>query len=101
MNELVSIVRRKLGKNKRTSHIPYAVGMIGGYCFDLLSRVTKKSFSISSVRVKKFCATTQFDAKKVQNLEFRPPHSLEEGLERTLQYEFLIKKQDSITFETE
>ena len=101
MNELVSIVRNKLGKNQSSPRIPYFVGMVGGYCFDLLSRLSGKSFPISAVRVKKFCATTQFDAGKVQSVGFHAPYSLQEGLERTLQYEFISEKQDSIIFETE
>ena len=32
--------------------------MTGGYCFDLLAKLTGKKLAVSSVRVKKFCATT-------------------------------------------
>jgi len=35
---------------------------MGGLSFDLLAKLTGKKFSVSAVRVKKFCATTQFDA---------------------------------------
>jgi hypothetical protein len=41
-----------------------------------------------SVRVKKFCAVTQFDSTKMQSSGFQPPFTLEEGLSRTLRYEF-------------
>ena len=41
------------------------LGMMGGYGFDFISVLSGKKFSISSVRVQKFCATTQFDASKV------------------------------------
>ncbi len=37
---------------------------MGGYCFDILAKLTGKKLTVSSVRVKKFCATTEFDAKK-------------------------------------
>lgn len=43
---------------------------------------------MSSVRVKKFCAITQFDSIRIQESGFKPAFSLEEGLTRTLQYEF-------------
>jgi nucleoside-diphosphate-sugar epimerase len=101
MNELVSLVREKIGKPKSIHKIPYFIGMFGGYCFDLLSWISGKNLRISSVRVRKFCATTQFDATKVMSSGFKPPFTLHEGLERTLQYEFISEKQDSITFETE
>lgn len=68
--------------------IPYWLGLAGGFALDALSKVTGKQFPISAVRVKKFCATTRFDAGKVRRNGFSPPYSLEEGLRRTLQYEF-------------
>ena len=101
MNELVALVRSKLGKKKSTLRIPYFLGMAGGYFFDALSKLSRKSFSVSSVRVKKFCATTQFDANSASNSGFNPPFTIQEGLERTLQHEFISKQQDNITFKTE
>jgi nucleoside-diphosphate-sugar epimerase len=101
MNELISLVREKLGKSKHTLRIPYFVGMSGGYFFDLLAKVTGKSFSISSVRVKKFCATTQFNAGKAHSSGFHAPYSLQEGLEKTLHFEFVSKQKDTITFVSE
>ena len=62
--------------------------MLGGYGFDVLAKVTRKKLSVSSVRVKKFCAVTQFDSIRIQESGFKPTFSLEEGLTRTLQYEF-------------
>jgi len=101
MNELVSLVKDKIGKSRSTPKISYFVGMMGGYCFDILSKITGRNFPVSSVRVKKFCATTQFDSTLVTESGFKAPFTLQEGLERTLQYEFISKQQDSITFETE
>jgi len=86
--ELVSIVGRVLNKRIPTIRIPYRIGMFGGYCFDALSRITGKKLAISSVRVKKFCAVTQFDASRVEASGFEPEFTLEEGLERMLRCEF-------------
>ena len=80
--------------------IPYLFGMIGGYCFDFMSVLLRRKFSISSVRVKKFCATTQYDASKVHSV-FKPPYTLEEGLHKTLEHEFIDKQEDDILFYTE
>lgn len=101
MNELVSEVETSLNKKIPSIHFPYFMGMLGGYCFDLLSNFTGKKYSISSVRVKKFCATTQFDASKITNSGFNAPYSLSQGLDRTLKYEFLNSKKDDVTFITE
>lgn len=101
MNQLVAEVEKSLDKKIPSVHLPYAAGMLGGFCFDLLSKVTGKKYAISSVRVKKFCATTQFDAMKVHSSGFTAPYSLSEGLDRTLKYEFVHDKKDDITFITE
>jgi len=45
--------------------------------------------SISSVRVKKFCAVTKYDSSKAMSIGFTPPFTLEEGLKRMLEAEFL------------
>lgn len=101
MNQLVAEVEASLNKKIPSAHLPYSVGMLGGYCFDLLSKITGKKFAISSVRVKKFCATTQFDATKVHNSGFVAPYTLSQGLDRTLQYEFVSLDKDNITFSSE
>jgi len=88
MVELVSQVEQSLNRKVPSTRLPYWIGMIGGYVFDLLSFVFGISYSISSVRVKKFCSTTQFDAKKTHSSGFKAPHTLAEGLKGTLKNEF-------------
>ncbi len=89
MNELVNQVEKSLGRKMPTVRLPYWLGLVGGYSFDLLSFLTRKKYSVSSIRVKKFCATTQFDATKAHSSGFKAPFTLSEGLDRTLKYEFL------------
>jgi nucleoside-diphosphate-sugar epimerase len=100
-NDLVTLVGKVLNKHIPAMHIPVWMGMMGGYCFDLLAIVTRKKLSISSVRIKKFCATTQFDSTKAFNSGFTPTYSLGEGLTKTLEFEFVHEKSDNIIFETE
>lgn len=88
MNDLVYHVGNALNKHIPTVHFPYWLGMLGGYSFDLLAKITRKKLSVSSVRVKKFCAVTQFGSVRLQESGFKPTFTLEEGLTRTLQYEF-------------
>ncbi|MEG1607972.1 MAG: NAD-dependent epimerase/dehydratase family protein [Mucinivorans sp.] len=101
MNELVDHVSKVLKKHIPSTHFPYWAGMLAGYGFDLLAFVTHKKLTISSVRVKKFCATTQFNAQKAHASSFRAPYSLGQGLERTLEYEFVHPQPDQITFVSE
>ena len=100
MNELTQHIKKKMNIRLPKQKIPYWLGMIIGYGFDLLSIISRKKKSISSVRVKKFCATTQFDATKVKYI-FNPPFSLQEGLDKTLEHEFINPKQDEILFYSE
>jgi len=100
MTELSSKIQTKMGVNLTSKRLPYWLGMLFGYCFDAISFVTRKKTSISSVRVQKFCATTQFDATKVNSI-FKAPYTLEEGLNNTLEHEFINSKKDDILFYTE
>lgn len=101
MNELVEHVEKVLNKHIPSTHFPYWMGMLGGYCCDVLAKLTGKKLSISSVRVKKFCATTQYDATKVSLTNFKAPYTLGEGLARTLEFEFVHPQKDDIIFKSE
>ena len=100
MVELTQTIEEKMKIKLPSIKIPYILGMMGGYCFDLISLLSGKKFSISSVRVQKFCATTQFDASKVRSV-FKSPYTLEEGLNKTLEHEFINKQEDDILFYSE
>lgn len=101
MNDLVALVSDVLHKHIPATHFPYWMGMMGGYCFDALAFVTRKKLAISSVRVKKFCAVTQFDSSKAMSSGFVPPFTLKDGLARTLEFEFVHPKPDAIEFVSE
>ena len=100
MTELVKVIEAKMNISVPKVKIPYWLGMLGGYGFDFLSLVTRKNLSVSSVRVQKFCATTQFNADKVI-LNFKAPFTLEEGLNATLEHEFINPKKDEVLFYSE
>ncbi|WP_289994203.1 NAD-dependent epimerase/dehydratase family protein [Photorhabdus laumondii] len=88
MNELTNIICGALDKRKSNIKIPYTIGILGGYCFDILSKITGKEFPISSIRVKKFCARTQFKSNCIEETGFKAPVSLEQGITNTVQSEF-------------
>lgn len=87
--DLVSVIRRQLrGRDGRVPPIPKAVGLIGGLAFDLAARVTGRTFPISAVRIRKFCAETTVDTSVVEASGFHRAYSLPEALRRTLDHEF-------------
>lgn len=102
MNTLVMKVREVLeGKAQIGLRLPYAAGLGLGYVADGLARVSGRSMPISSIRVRKFCATTSFSSAAHTQPGFIAPHTLEKGLARTLEAEFLNPDPDRETFITE
>ena len=100
MIELTQLIEKKINIKLPKQRIPFWIGMLVGYGFDLISLLSRKNLSVSSVRIKKFCATTQFDASKVHNI-FKAPYSLREGLDKTLEHEFINSKEDEVLFYSE
>jgi nucleoside-diphosphate-sugar epimerase len=101
MNELIDVVGQSLNRKIPSLKIPYWLGMSGGYCFDILAKLTHKKLPISSVRVKKFCATTQFDSSKALSTNFIPPYTLSQAIDRTIKFEFVHEKDDDIVYISE
>ena len=90
MNEFIKITLRVLGNEQRKKiHIPYSIGLFGGITFDLLSKVTKKKYSISAIRIKKFCANTVVNSERLNETGFVAPYQLIEGINRMVSKEFL------------
>lgn len=101
MNELVKIVRSKLkGKNSIGIRIPKFIGLIVGYIADLLAKIGFR-LPISSIRIKKFCSSSDFLTNKNNLDNFQTPFTLQEGLERTLDSEFLRPDPERQIFYTE
>ena len=101
MNELVSLVRGKLrGKPTVGIRIPKFIGLMAGYTADILAKLGIK-LPISSIRVKKFCASSEFSSAKNELDGFEAPFSLQEGLDRTLEAEFINPDPNRQIFYTE
>jgi len=83
-NQLVKIITESSGQQVSQIRIPYFVGYLAGLTFDVLSKITGKEMTISSIRIKKFCATTQFSNDRIQKLAFKAPFTLEDGLNLTI-----------------
>jgi hypothetical protein len=89
MIELVAIVKEALGIESNSHfRLPYPIGLLGGYAFDMLAKVTGRTFPISAIRIRKFCANTQIASEKLGETEFVSPYSLKDGLKRMMLSEF-------------
>jgi nucleoside-diphosphate-sugar epimerase len=87
--EMADYIQKELGRDKKIATVPYIVGLMGGYAFDILSKITGKKYPISSIRIKKFTADTSIDTTKLENSGFVRPFTLQEGFSRTIKAEFL------------
>lgn len=102
MNTLVAEVRRKvLSRPGIGLRLPYSLGLLLGYLADAATQITGRSLPVSSIRIRKFCASTSFSSAKGDLQGFVPPFDLRDGLERTLVAEFLAPDPEREVFLTE
>ena len=102
MNELVSQVRAKLkGRTGVGPRLPYWLGIILGYTADLVAKISGRNLPVSSIRVKKFASSTEFMSAKASLDNFQAQFSLSDGVQRTLQSEFISPDPNREIFFTE
>jgi nucleoside-diphosphate-sugar epimerase len=87
--ELIELLKDALQLRGGTGlRVPYGLGLAGGYCFDLLAKVTRRTFPISSIRVRKFVADTTVNTDRLAATGYRARYSLDDALRRTVASEF-------------
>lgn len=102
MNELVGLVRKKLLDRSGVGvRLPYWLGMGLGFVADFVSRISGKKFPVSAIRVRKFTSDSAFSSDKMSMQSFSPPFDLIDGIERTLDREFVNVDPDQEVFFTE
>ena len=89
MNSLVVYVNKLLGRSAKVKlRLPYFIGLLIGASFDLVAEITGKKFSISKIRVQKFCANSVYESA-IGATSFIPPVPLMEAIEKTVRFEFI------------
>ncbi len=102
MNELIAQVRSELLDRTGVGvRLPYWLGLLLGFTADLVSFVFRKNLPISSIRIKKFTASTEFKSAKNNLDDFEAPFGLSDGIYRTLQSEFISPDRNREIFHTE
>lgn len=91
MNSLVFGFEKIMDRKLPPIRLPYWLGLLAGYAFDVLAFITRKRFPISSIRIKKFCAQTVFDSSRMMASGFTAPFDMEEALKKTIDFEFIEK----------
>ena len=88
MNQLIALFYKFLSKKEKKISIPYCLGISAGYLFDLLSFIFRKQFSISSIRIKKFCINSIINTNELEQYNMKLPTPLYAAIERTIRFEF-------------
>lgn len=94
-NEIIRIAREELNIQIPPVRIPFIFGLTAGYLFDFAALVLRRKFNISSVRIRKFCASTLFNAGKAHGTGFMVPYTLKKALQQTILFEFSPGKPGS------
>jgi GlcNAc-P-P-Und epimerase len=101
MNTLISNINKILGRsNVAKFRIPFWIGYAVAKCFDFVAILTRNKFTISSIRVKKFCADSVYNTA-INQTGFVSPVSLDEAITRTIKYEFIEENDSTHYFYTE
>jgi len=88
MRQLILAVNEALGKSERKLSIPYWFGLSVGYALDLISILLKKKFTISSIRIRKFCSNSTINTDRLEGYGMENLIPLSTAIEKTTKYEF-------------
>tara|TARA_B100000900_G_scaffold314045_1_gene272882 strand:+ start:1720 stop:2688 length:969 start_codon:yes stop_codon:yes gene_type:complete len=90
MRELVNTINELKRKKGKIRNIPYFIAFSIGVFFDSLAYMFPIKPIITSIRIKKFCANSQFNTS-INNNKFRRDYSLKEAIKKTIRYDFKDK----------
>lgn len=88
-NQLVSVLREAFGKHRGQSiHVPLGLGLAGGKVFDAAAAILRRPLPISSVRIRKFAASTVVNTDLLESTGWERPFTIEDGLKTTVRHDF-------------
>ncbi|UCH11071.1 MAG: NAD(P)-dependent oxidoreductase [Fidelibacterota bacterium] len=86
MKQLVDLIAAKAGVQVDRRRIPYPLALLGGRMLALWSWATGRASEITVPRIKKFCMHTDYPTDKLRALGCRQKYTLEQGIEKTVQW---------------
>ena len=93
MNSLVLRVKDCLGLKPTVGlRIPYLFGLLIGYSFDVIAKLTNQKLPVSAIRVQKFCKDSIYNTS-LEKTGFTPPVRLDDALSKTIKNEFIAPKK--------
>jgi nucleoside-diphosphate-sugar epimerase len=86
IRELVDLIKKVAGKRSGKFYIPLNLGIVGGFGFDLIGKITGIDFPITAARMKKFTIPTYHKAEKIRSFGFTPKFTIEAGLRQHIEW---------------
>ncbi|MEV8253428.1 NAD-dependent epimerase/dehydratase family protein [Rhodoglobus sp. NPDC076762] len=88
-HELIAILREEMNVRAGGSlRLPLPLGIAAGSVFDLAAKITRRTFPISAVRIRKFAADTTVNTDRLRDSGYTATYTLHDALKRTLASEF-------------
>ena len=79
MRELIDVLRTTMQLRGNRARLPLPVGMAAGHALDLVARLTRRTFPISAIRIRKFVSDTTVNTDRLTATGYTPRYSLSEG----------------------
>lgn len=87
--EILGVLREAMGiRHSGGVRLPLWAGLAAGHTIDLVARVTRRTFPVSAVRIRKFVADTTVNTDRLAASGHRSRIPLDEGIRRTIEAEF-------------
>jgi len=85
--QITRAVYRSLGKEGPKLKVPMWFALLAALPFDIVIKLTGRNLPVSSARIKKlFAARTKYESDKLRQAGYRPPVSIEEGIDRMVKW---------------
>jgi nucleoside-diphosphate-sugar epimerase len=99
-HQLVAIISKISGRKVSRFHIPLSFAVLAAKVFDFLGKITRYDFPITSARLLKFNTSTEHRSDKIRGIGFQPSHTIEEGLQKNIQWYMSNIKKASMNVES-